>query len=340
MSQSTMKAFQLTRLSPTSPPVLSLTTLPTPIPKPGYALVKIYFSSIQPSDKLNVNGHFPKTTFPRIPGRDYSGIVIDIADDSANAKKKKRWIGKEVYGTSGSTLGFQLDGPHAQFCLVPEEALVEKPYHLSSLQAATVGVPFTTAMMCLRRARASGDDIVLVIGANGAAGSSTVQVAKAMGCKRVLTASRRVEDRPDVNLASGDYDTIFASTIPTLTKGRGVDIVVDTVGNIALMAAAVKQLAMRGRYAWISAPRGTASTEFSFDIFQAYRKEIEFVGCNTGNYAVTEVAGDMRMLKKWFDVGVLKAKDEGAFEKVGLDDAIEKGYRKEAGGNPVVIAMA
>ena len=63
------------------------------------------------------------------------------------------------------------------------------------------------------------------------------------------------------------------------------------------------------------------------------------MGCNTGNYAVAEVAEDMRVLKKWFDSGVLKARDEKDFERVGLDDAIEKGYRKKVGGNQVVIAM-
>lgn len=340
MSQSTMKALQLTRSSPTSPPVLSMATLPAPILKPGYAIVKIHYASIQPADKLNAKGLFPKTTFPRVPGRDYSGVVVDIADESAESKKKMRWIGKEVYGTGGSTLGFALDGPHAQFCLVPEEALAEKPGPLSLLQAATVGVPFVTALLCLRRARATKDDVVLVIGANGAAGSSAVQVARAMGCKRVLTASRRADDRPDVNLALGDPDSVLQAAIPALTDGHGVDVVVDTVGDLALMAAAVKQLALRGRYSWIAAPRGGASTEFSFDIFQAYRKEIEFVGCNSGNYVVTEAAEDLRVLKEWFDNGLLKAKDEEAFETVGIDNAIEKGYMKGPGGKQVVIAMA
>jgi NADPH2:quinone reductase len=339
MSQSTMKALQLTRSSATSPPVLSLTTLPAPIAKPGYAVVKIHYSSIQPADKLNAKGLFPKTSFPRIPGRDYSGVVVDIADGSVDSEKKRRWIGKKVYGTGGSTLGFEIDGPHAQFCLVPEDALVEKPAPLSFLQAATVGVPFVTALLCLRRAKASKDDVVLVIGANGAAGSSAVQVAKAMGCKRVLTASRRAEDCPDVNLALGDPDAVFQAAIPALTDGRGVDVVVDTVGDLAIMAAAVEQLALRGRYSWIAAPRGGASTQFSFDIFQAYRKEIEFVGCNSGNWVVTDAAQDLRVLKEWFDNGALRSRDDEVFETVGIDNAIEKGYMKGPGGKQVVIAM-
>jgi NADPH:quinone reductase len=331
-----MKALQLTRphLSAATPPVLSLTTLPTPILKPGYALVKIHFSSIHPSDKLNSKGSFPMTTYPRIPGRDYSGTVLDIASES-----EKSWIGKAVYGSSGATLGFEIDGPHAEFCLVPEEALVEKPSTLSFLQAATVGVPYTTAYLTLKRARTTKDDVVLVLGANGAVGSSAVQIARAIGCKRVLTATRReAGDTPDVDLTSGIPETVLRSTIPALTDGRGVDVIIDTVGSIALMSAAIKHLARCGRYSWIAAPRGGVSTDLTFDIFQAYRDEIELVGCNTGNYSVTEVAQDMRVLKEWFDSGIIKSRDEGVFEIIDLDNAVEKGYGGEA-GKLIVVAL-
>ncbi|KAJ9253352.1 hypothetical protein DTO195F2_7115 [Paecilomyces variotii] len=72
----TMKAIYLTRPSANTPPDISLTTLPIPTPPPGHLLVRIHYSSIQPSDKLNAKGGFPKTTFPRIPGRDYAGVVV------------------------------------------------------------------------------------------------------------------------------------------------------------------------------------------------------------------------------------------------------------------------
>lgn len=345
MSQSqpvpeTMKALHLTRLSTTSPPTLSLATLPTPTPKPGLLLIKIHYSSIQPSDRLNARGSFPKTTFPRVPGRDYAGVVVA----GSSEKDGKIKIGTEVYG-SGSTLGFELDGPHAEYCLIPETAVVEKPAPLTPRQAATVGVPFLTALLCLRRARASRDDVVLVLGANGAVGSATVQVVRAMGCRGVITASRSRGPDADIDLAGDDPAGVLrAADIPSLTAGEGIDVVVDTVGDIALMGAAVEKLAIRGRYAWIAAPRGPgAKTEFTFDIFQAYRREIELVGCNTGNYTVEEVAEDLRVLKGWFESGELRARGEEEIEEVGLEEAVEKGYWREGRNSkkgPVVIKMA
>ncbi|KAL2006528.1 hypothetical protein VTN00DRAFT_9196 [Thermoascus crustaceus] len=339
----TMKALHLTRPSTTSPPTLSFTTLPTPTPKPGFLLIRIHYSSIQPSDRLNARGSFPKTAFPRIPGRDYAGVVVGTSSSSSSDKIK---IGTEVYGSSGSTLGFTLDGPHAEYCLIPETAVVEKPAPLTLRQAATVGVPFLTALLCLRRARACVDDVVLVLGANGAVGSATVQVARAMGCRSVITASRSRGEDADINLAGeSPAGSLRAADIPALlTDGnkKGIDVVVDTVGDIALMGAAMDQLAIRGRYAWIAAPRGPgAKTDFTFDIFQAYRREIVLVGCNTGNYTVEEIAEDLRVLKGWFESGELRARAEEEIEEVGLDEAVEEGYWREGNNKkgPVVIKM-
>ncbi len=156
-----MKALQIARQQVASTPTLSIVNCPIPTVKLGHALVKIYFSAVQPSDKLNAKGGFPKTTLPRIPGRDYAGEVVAVDHSSSSMTG---WLGKKVCGTSNSELGFTFDGPHAEFCLIPEAMLVEKPRSLSLSQAATIGVPFTTALRCLTRARAGPGDIVLGAG--------------------------------------------------------------------------------------------------------------------------------------------------------------------------------
>ncbi|GAD98727.1 hypothetical protein BC1G_05645 [Paecilomyces variotii No. 5] len=330
-----MKALYLTRSATNTAPQVSLATLPIPTPPPGHLLIKIHYSSIQPSDKLNVKGGFPKTTFPRIPGRDYAGTVVGGTPTRPDIK-----IGTEVYGSSGKSLGFTQDGVHAEYCVIPEEALVEKPKTLSLLQAALVGVPFLTALQCLRRARATKDDIVLVLGATGGVGSAAVQIAKAMGCKRVLGAARSATpgDPDRVVLSSSPADSL-AEAIPQLTDNHGVDVVIDAVGNLELMAAAYSQLAIRGRYVWIASPRGPgAKTDFTFDIFQAYRKEIELIGCNTANVTLAEVADQLCVLRDWFESGALRTRGEDTVELVDLDDAIEKGYNG-TGKRQAVIKM-
>lgn len=283
---------------------------------------------------MNALGHFPSTTFPRVPGRDYSGIVVDTADDTTEAKS---WIGKCVYGTSGPSLGFDSDGTHAQYCLVPLTALVEKPASLSFRQAATVGVPFTTALLCLRRAQVKPDDTVLVVGANGAVGSAVTQIARALGCKKVLTAARREDPVPDVFLGSDISSAALEERISVLTHGKGADAVIDTAGDLALMSALIEQLGMFGRYAWIAAPRGNVDKRLQFDIFQAYRKELSLLGCNSVACPIETTAEYLRSLYTWIEGGELDARSEAGFETATLDDAVEFGYGKTG---KVVIDMS
>lgn len=327
-----MRALELTRTSASDPPELKIKDLPVPQLKLGHALVRIHYAFIQPSDRLNAQGGFSYTTFPRVPGRDYSGTVIDIMSDHPESKS---WVGKHVYGTSGSSLGFETDGTHAQYCLIPENALVEKPSRLSSIQAATVGVPFTTALICLQRAQVKADDVVLVLGAKGAVGSAVMQMARAMGCRRVLTAARRGDPTPDIVLDSGGS---IKESISKLTGGNGVDVVIDTVGDLALMAAVMEQLALQGRYAWIAAPRGADSKQLAFDVFKAYRKEISLVGCNSAARTLEQTAEYLRSMSGWIETGLLKAQDESQLSIVRIEDAITSGY-----GNPtrkMVINMS
>jgi NADPH:quinone reductase-like Zn-dependent oxidoreductase len=335
MMPKNMRALHLARASASSAPELTTVFQPIPQLKPGHALVRISYASIQPSDRLNAQGLFPYTTYPRIPGRDYSGVVLDVADKSGASSS---WIGKSVYGTSGSTLGFDIDGTHAQYCLIPQDALVEKPATISSLQAATVGVPFTTAYICITKAQVTKNDVVLVLGANGAVGSAASQMARAIGCKQVLTAARRSDSNPDIVIGSETPATILTERVSAMTAGKGVNAVIDTVGDLDLMTAALEQLAMNGRYTWIAAPRGDVNKKITFDIFQAYRKEITMLGCNSAARTIEETAEYLRSVNSWIVQGSLQAHAEGDFETLRLDDAIQNGYCKT--GQKVVIDMS
>lgn len=98
-------------------------------------------------------------------------------------------MGQEVFGTSGRDIGFTQDGAHAEFLLIPEDSIVEKPNNVTFAQVATIGVPFTTASLALRRTHTRPGETVLITGATGSVGSAAVQLAKSFNC-HVLTASR------------------------------------------------------------------------------------------------------------------------------------------------------
>src|SRR5271163_5372257 len=78
------------------------------------AIVKVVAASVNPSDVKNVAGRMEQTTLPRVPGRDYSGVVVD---------GPLEWMYKEVWGTGGD-VGFTRDGSHAEYIQVPVASLV------------------------------------------------------------------------------------------------------------------------------------------------------------------------------------------------------------------------
>jgi NADPH2:quinone reductase len=300
-----MRALTLTANS-TTKPTLALAIVPKPALPPSSVLVKIKAAAINPSDILNANGGFHHTTFPRIPGRDYAGIVVDGPPEI---------VGQEVYGTSGSSLGFEVNGTHAEYCSIPFDCLAPKPSKLSFAQAATVGVPFTTAALILRRANLQLGEVVLVLGASGAVGSAVCQLARSLGC-RVLAASR--SDMADLNIAKDPE----LSAVKSLTNSEGADVVVDTTGSPALMNAALLALAPRGRLAYIAAPR-KGSTDFTFDMKQLYRDEKMIIGCNSVLTDQRETARELEAMIARFDDGSLQATQDTDLEMIGMDEAVE-----------------
>src|SRR5712672_2691958 len=69
---------------------------------PDDVIVEIKAAGVNPSDVKAATGLMPYAVFPRTPGRDFSGQVID---------GPREWIGRSVFGTSGD-LGIRRDGTH------------------------------------------------------------------------------------------------------------------------------------------------------------------------------------------------------------------------------------
>jgi NADPH:quinone reductase-like Zn-dependent oxidoreductase len=134
---------------------LKLEEVADPPVGPGEVKVRVRAASINPSDVKNVQGKMEGATLPRVPGRDFAGIVVEGPADL---------LGREVWGTGGDT-GFTRDGSHAEFMTIPVDAAIAKPHSLSFEQAACVGVNFIAAYQGLVRcATIQAGETLLVTG--------------------------------------------------------------------------------------------------------------------------------------------------------------------------------
>jgi NADPH2:quinone reductase len=258
-------------------------------------LIEVRAAAVNPSDVKAATGLMPYAIFPRTPGRDYAGVIID---------GPAVWIGREVFGSSGD-LGIRRDGTHATHLTVEREAVVEKPRSLSWEEAAGIGVPFVTAMEGLRRAGLpKPDETVLVMGVNGKVGQAAVQIATWHGA-RVIGVVRK--DEPYEGHANAPVEVIDASKtdvaarVRELTSGKGADIVYNTVGD-PYFQAAHKSLALRGRQILIAA----VDRIVQFDILEFYRGQHTYVGIDTLGLSSIATGAVLRELAPGFASGHLK----------------------------------
>ena len=261
----------------------------------GELLIEVKAAAVNPSDVKAATGLMPYAVFPRTPGRDYAGVVIDGPAE---------WIGREVFGSSGD-LGIRRDGTHATHLTVESDAVVEKPSSISWEEAAGIGVPFVTAMEGLRRAGLPNkDETVLVMGVNGKVGQAAVQIATWSGA-RVIGVVRRNE--PYEGHANSNVDVIDASAtdvatrVRELTGGKGADIVFNTVGD-PYFQAAHKSLAIRGRQILIAA----VDRIVQFNILEFYRGQHTYVGIDTLGLSSIATGAVLRELGSGFAAGHLK----------------------------------
>ena len=126
--------------------VLELMEVATPAADERTAIVRVCAASIDPSDVKNVAGAMKQTTLPRIPGRDFAGVVEAGPAD---------WIGAQVWGTGGDT-GFTRDGTHAELIAVPVASLRRKP-SASTRRHRSASITWPPGAASKRQASRSGD---------------------------------------------------------------------------------------------------------------------------------------------------------------------------------------
>lgn len=290
-----MRVLQFEQFGP--PSELHLAERPDPQADASTAVVRIEAASINPSDVKNVAGRMSQTTLPRVPGRDYSGVVVDGPPD---------WIGQDVWGTGGD-VGFTRDGTHAEYIVVPRASLVRKPVLLSHEEAAAIGVTFLTAWCGLEYAGLAAGETLVVLGSSGGVGGAAVQIAKQRGARVLgIDRSRPSEESPAARLAEALLDANdpeLSTTLRSFTDGRGADVVFNAAGG-PMFEVGLGLLAPRGRQVEITSP---TERRASFDLVDFYHNESQLFGVDTLKRDLTASAQILRKLKTGFEEGRYRA---------------------------------
>lgn len=288
----------------------------TPSPSTDECLIEVHASGVNPSDAKALLGKMPNLVWPRVPGRDYAGIVVEGPSDL---------VGTEVWGTGGE-LGMQRNGNHAEFALVDAAGVRAKPNNLSMEEAGSLGVSWTCAYMgMVEGAAVEAGQTVAVLGSNGAVGQAAVQLATGAGATVIAVERSRDEY---VGHASSPIDVVNLSkendlqkSIMDRTDGRGADIIVNSIGS-PYFETAQTCLAKRGAQIIIS----TIVEEVPINLRHFYRGNHRLIGVSNIDYDNVRSADIMEDIRPGFEDGTYKpyaVKPDCVF---GLADATE-GYK-------------
>lgn len=178
MTLDKMRAVTIARYGRTN--ILELTEKTPPVPAGKQILLKVKAASLNPRDWLLMRGFYPfkklAEPFPITLGSDMSGTVI-----ATGAQASLFRIGDDVFGMQPIRGKF---GAFAEYAIIDENAVANKPSELSHLDAAAIPCAGLTSYQSLYAiAKLQQDESILINGASGGVGSYALQLAKQAGAK-------------------------------------------------------------------------------------------------------------------------------------------------------------
>jgi NADPH:quinone reductase len=239
------------------PEALVTADVRTPAPQADEITIDVHATGVNFPDLLVVRGLYQNLApLPFSPGKEVAGIVSAVGP------------GVSEFGLGQHVLCFVENGGYVERITVPTLLCHAMPDGLDFADAIGIGLASQTAHFALfARGGMQEGETVLVTGATGGVGISTVSLAKACGATviagcatpaKVPLARQHGADHI-VMLNRPDLDTSLKAEVAALTDGRGADIVVDNVGG-HIFDACLRSLAWCGRIVVVGFAAGAPST--------------------------------------------------------------------------------
>lgn len=298
-----MKALMITAASQTA-----LTDIPEPVPTAGEVKIRVRRVGLCGSDLSTFRGQNAMAPFPRIPGHEIGGEIVETGNGVTSCATGDRVVvlpytecggcaacrnGRANACEHNQTLGVQRDGALCAFITVPQSKVIvcnNLGYdHLALVEPLSVG------MHVARRAGVDVGEDVVVFGC-GVIGLGAIAAAAGKGGKVVAVD---IDDRKkDIALACGadrffnSRESSLADLGVSLDGGRGPAVVIEAAGVADTYRAAIDLVAYTGRVAYV----GYAKKDVAYDTGLFVKKELAILGAR--NATLRDFTGVLHLLEK------------------------------------------
>ena len=222
-----------------APDVLNIRESPDPSPGPGEVRIRVRAAGVNFADVLARLGLYPDAPKPpMVVGYEVAGVVDAVGEEVTAFAAGERVVSLTKFGG------------YSDVVVVPAAHCFPCPDELTDADAAAVPVTYLTAALALyRMAALAPGETVLIHNAGGGVGIAATQLARlrratvigtASAFKHAALRSFGVEHLIDYTAAD------VAAEVRTMTRGRGVDVILDPVGGRSF-AASYRMLAPLGR---------------------------------------------------------------------------------------------
>jgi NADPH:quinone reductase-like Zn-dependent oxidoreductase len=266
----------------------------------NYVIVKLKAATINHIDIWNRMGATGIVIpMPHILGADGAGVVVEVSKEVEHVK-----VGDAVclYPPTGCgqcefcltdrdfmcfrlrVLGERLEGTYAQYVKLPAQNCFSIPQNYSFEEAAAFPLVFITLWrMLITNAQLTPGETILIVGIGGGVASASLQLAKKIGARVIVTSSSEEKLKRARSLGA-DYginhcDKDFAAEVASLTANRGVDVALDCVGG-EVWQKSLASLARGGRLVTCGATAGGQPID---DIAAICSKELKIYGSTLGS---------------------------------------------------------
>ncbi|MEG0215597.1 MAG: zinc-binding alcohol dehydrogenase family protein [Hungatella sp.] len=272
------------------PKEIEIVELPMPEVKKGEALLKILYCGICGADVASYTGNQPFTTYPRIPGHEFSAQILEIPENDRGLKVGDIVTCNPYFNcgtcyscqrgfvnccTDNQTMGVQRDGSFCEYVTMPVERIIPGK-GLNAKQLALIE-PFAIGYHALSRCEIKKTDQVFIVG-SGPIGLFALIAAKLKGA--TVYVSDVLDKRLDMALELGadgvvnptktDLDAWTAS----MTGGNGFDVCVEACGLSSTFLTCIDQAAFAGKLVLIG--NGKKETTFLHSVI--LKKELNVYG--------------------------------------------------------------
>ena len=286
---------------------VSLKDVPKPIPGPGEILARVCTSGINRADLLQLRGkHAAPEGWPKdILGMEFSGVVEALGTDT------NRWkVGDRVMGLLGG-------GGYAEYVTTHGSTVMPVPDDMSEHDAGAIPEVFMTAFdAAVLQMELGAGEVILIHAVGSGVGTAAVQIGRALGAITIGTSRtpEKLEAASALGLDDGVLgDADWPEKVLAVTKGRGVDVILDLVGG-PYLEGNQRVIAPRGRHIVVGVPGG-ASAQIDLRAMMARRVTMRGTvlrGRPVQEKAMLTRAFEDRLLS-FFSIGELKPVIHGVF---------------------------